>query len=595
MKKRNILGLTTSGHGFSAALCVEGKIVAANSLERLSRKKYDILLPISKTDLNTFGWDDNPAIYKQHIDLPFDLEKDYSEVDFGKLEGFRRLMDHVLNAAGIALDDIDCVAYSYRHNGNVKRFFEERIPGAEFIVPEHHLSHACQAFLPSPFEEAAVMVLDGQGVPMKRTGFDQLSGGLAQGSGNRIETIVEFPVSASLGGLYAEVTRLCGFQTNEEGKTMGLAPYGTPKIYEQVKGEIRLGEGAGLRLRDLKRLFSPGDRPKEKLYSLGNCMGFLQKFEPRQKDEPFSDDHKDLAFMAQQIVEDVMIYLAKWLKEKTGSKNLCIAGGVGLNCVANFKVLDNSGFDNIFVYPSASDNGLAVGQALYVHNLVDGFEREYQTTYDYMGAPYTDTDIRKAVESCREDADVVITEFREMKPLYGTMAQAIETGKITSWWQGRSEFGPRALGNRSILADPRDPDMKDVLNSRVKFRESYRPFTPSVLAERAGEFFELNTPSPFMLLAPGVKPGKENVIPAVTHVDNTARVQTVTRDVNERYYDLIREFEIHTGIPMVLNTSFNIAGEPIVESPQDAVRCFLSTGIDVLGLDRFFIEKRTPE
>jgi carbamoyltransferase len=327
------------------------------------------------------------------------------------------------------------------------------------------------------------------------------------------------------------------------------------------------------------------------LYKLPDYLSFLKQFPRRSKKAEITDVERDLSFAVQKITEDVMIYLADWLHEKTGSKNLCIAGGVGLNCVANYQVLIKSKFDNIFTHPNPGDNGLAVGQALYVYNILKGKPRKYVATTDSLGKLYSEDHVKKAVDTYKDDPNIAIKEFSDLDEMYDLMAAAIEAGEITSWFQGRSEFGPRALGNRSIIADPRRSDMKDILNSRVKFRESFRPFTPSVLAERSSEFFELDVESPFMLLAAYVKPGMGKLVPAITHVDNTARVQTVTRDVNERYYDLIKAFDKRTGIPMVLETSFNVAGEPIVESPEDAVRCFLSTDIDVLCIDRFILRK----
>lgn len=590
MKKRNILSITTSGHGVAGALCIEGKIVAANTLERLTREKYDIMLPISKVDLDTFGWKGNPQSYKENIDLPFDLEGDYTSVDFDKIDKFHLLLNHLLKAGGIELKDIDCVAYSYRHNESAKQFFKNINPEIDFIVPDHHFAHACQAYLSSPFDDAAIMVLDGQGVPKERSDNDPLSGCLAYGKGNSIETLMELPVIHSLGGMYAHITTLCGFKTNEDGKTMGLAPYGNAEYYNLLKNELRF-DTMEYNIRDLKGLIKRGFQPKEYLYSIGNYRSFLKQFKKREKKEEFTNTYKNLAYLGQKFVEDVMIYLADWLYKSTGSKNLCIAGGVGLNCVANYQLFANSKFENIFIYPSAGDNGLSTGQALYVHNLVDGHPREFITTHDYLGRQYSSEEIRNAIEKYREHKGIKVQEFNDMNPLYNMMAKFISEGKITSWWQGRSEFGPRALGNRSIIADPRRKDMKDILNSRVKFRESYRPFTPSVLEERAGEFFTLDIKSPFMLLAPYVRKGKEDVVPAITHVDNTARVQTVSKEVNERYYNLIKAFENITNIPMVLNTSFNIAGEPIVETPEDAIKCFLSTDIDVLGIDCYILTK----
>lgn len=591
MKRNCILSFTLSGHGFSGVLCLNGKIVVATSLERITRIKNDILLPISKLDLEHFGWRSDPENYKRNLDLPFDLEVDPETIDFENLPKFLALLNYLLDAGGIELKDVDCVVYSYRYNDQAKRFFHSKNPKIEFLVPEHHFSHACQAFLPSPFDEAAIMIVDGQGVPLERTGGDQLSGCLAYGNGNSIETLCDLPVRHSLGGFYAAFTKKIGFKTNEEGKTMGLAPYGGPEYYDILKSDLQFGSKE-FDIRKFISLAKRGFRPVDVLYSLPNYSAFLKKFKTRLKGEELTDTHRNLAYAVQKITEDVMVYLANWLQDKTGSKNLCIAGGVGLNCVANYQVFARSNFENIFIHPNSGDNGLAIGQALYAYTIDGGNQRNYIATHDYLGMEYPESRFRSAVEAVSGREDLVIKEFDNIEMLYDAMSENIAAGKITSWCQGRSEFGPRALGNRSILADPRRHDMKDVLNSRVKFRESFRPFTPSVLAERSSEFFELEIESPFMLLAPYVKPGKADLIPAITHADNTARVQTVTPDVNERYYGLIKSFEKRTGIPMVLDTSFNIADEPIVETPEDAIRCFLSTDIDILGIDRFLITKK---
>lgn len=591
MTRKCILSFTLSGHGFSGALCIDGKIVVASSLERLTRVKNDILLPLSKLDLDTFGWKSDPSVYQKEIDLPFDFSERGAIVDFAELPKFQQFLSYLLDAGKIVIKDVDCVVYSYRHNEAARRYFASVNPKIEFIVPEHHYSHACQAFLPSPFEEAAIMVVDGQGVPLARAGGDQLSGCLAYGHGKEIDTLWEIPVRHSLGGIYSEFTKYIGFKTNEEGKTMGLAPYGNSEYYDVLKSELKF-ESKEFNIRRLVSLAKRGFRPEDVLYQLPRYGDFLKKFPKRVKGEPLTDVHRNLAYAVQKITEDVMVHLANWLHEKTGSKNLCIAGGVGLNCVANYQVLIRSNFENIFTHPNPGDNGLAVGQALFAYCEVEGNQRNYVATHDYLGAEYTEDQYRRSVEALSSRDDIVVQEFSEMSGLYDAMAGAIAEGKITSWCQGRSEFGPRALGNRSILADPRRHDMKDILNSRVKFRESFRPFTPSVLAEKSSDFFELNIESPFMLLAAYVKKGKAELVPAITHEDNTARVQTVTPDINERYYGLISAFEKLTGIPMVLDTSFNIADEPIVETPDDAIRCFLSTDIDVLGVGRYLISKK---
>lgn len=596
-KNRSILGLTMSGHGLAGSLMIDGKIVAATTLERLTRKKYDMLLPITRTDLRTFGWNNSPEYYKKEITLPFDIENDYENVDFNELESFHTLLNYLLKAGNIEMKDIECVTYGYRYNKNVQKFFAERIPKAEFIVPEHHFAHACQAYLPSPFEDAAILVLDGQGVPLERYGGDQLSGCLAYGQGKDIKVLLDLPVRNSIGGMYDAFTHRCGFGTNEEGKLMGLAAYGNDSLYNEIKNEIKydVSKYTSDDIRNISRLIMRGARPQHFLYDLGNYRKVINRFPKHKKGEPFTDVQRDLAFAGQKITEDVMIYLANWLYENTGSKNLVIAGGVGLNCVANWKILENTKFKNIFVHPNAGDNGLCVGQNLYAHTMVDGNERDYVADHDYLGRAYSQNEIKTAIDKYRSNPDLEVISFDNMQGLYDKMAEHIDMGHITSWWQGRSEFGPRALGNRSILADPRGKDTKDILNSRVKFRESFRPFTPSVLAEKAGEYFNLKVPSPYMLLAPQVMPGKGEIVPAITHADNTARVQTVTRDTNERYYDLIKAFEKRTGIPMVLDTSFNVAGEPIVETPEDGIRCFMSTDIDVLGIDNVLIKKKSKK
>lgn len=590
MKRRCILSFTTSGHGVGGTVCIDGKIVTAVTLERITREKYDIMLPISKVDLETFGWRSDPKVYKDNIDLPFDLDGDYSKVDFNEVEKFQRLLDYLLGAAGIGLADVDCVAYSYRHNEAAQRFFREKNPKVEFIVPEHHYAHAAQAFLSSPFDDAAIMIIDGQGVPLSRTDGDPLSGCLAYGRGNALDLLWDLPVAYSLGDMYSYVTKLCGFKTNEECKTMGLASYGHRDIYEEVKKELRFEVGE-YHVGNWQNLIKRGFKAKKYLYSLGDYASVFGKYEPRKSSGEITQDHINIAYAGQKLVEEVMIFLANWLQKTTGSKNLCIAGGVGLNCVANYQVLAASNFENIFVYPNAGDNGVCVGQALYIDNIIDGNPRVYTSTHDYLGTTYSDRDVEKAVDSFRSNEKVTVEHFADDEELYREMASYIKDGFITSWWQGRSEFGPRALGNRSILADPRNKDMKDILNFRVKFREGFRPFTPSVLKERSSEFFTLDVDSPFMLLAPYVQPGMDRIIPSVTHIDNTARVQTVTDDTNPRYYRLIKAFERLTGVPVVLNTSFNVAGEPIVETPEDAIRCFLSTDIDVLGIGNYIIRK----
>jgi carbamoyltransferase len=585
-----IVSFTLSGHGLSGAVCQNGVIIAASSLERISRKKNDILFPITKQDLVTFGWRDKPEKYQESLDLPFDLKIKREDIKFEESVDFNNFFKYLLKAASVKIVEIDCIVYSYRYVEQARVFFKKICPKAEFLVPEHHFSHACQAFLTSPFEEAAIMVVDGQGVPMARTYGDQLAGCLAYGKGSSIEIIHEIPVRHSLGGMYSAFTNKVGFKSNEEGKLMGLAPYGTDKLYKKLKKNLRF-EVTEFNYRKFSALFTRGFPLEHVIYSLPNYIDFMNSYKTRDKRGVIEEYHKDLAYAVQKLTEDVMVYMANHLYKKKNTKNLCIAGGVGLNCVANYQVLINSPYENVYTHPNPGDNGLAIGQALWAYVIDAKKERKYVTTHDYLGIEYNESNFRDAIRSIENRDDLVITEFMQIEKLYEKVAADIADGRIVSWFQGRSEFGPRALGNRSILADPRRSEMKDILNKRVKFRESFRPFTPSVIAERCTEFFELNIESPFMLHAAYVRPGMAKLVPAITHVDNTARIQTVTQEVNERYYGLIKAFERHTGIPMVLDTSFNIADEPIVETPEDAIRCFLSTDIDILGIDNFHIRK----
>lgn len=590
--RSHILSLCLSGHGFSGCLCIDGSITVATSLERLSRKKNDILLPITSQDLETFGWHSNPELYKQNINLPFDFALDPSSIDFSALTGVNALLDYLLSNSSISHNQIDAVVYSYRYIPQVKRYFTLLFPNAQFIVPEHHESHSCQAFYSSPFESSAIMIVDGQGVPMERTYGDQLAGCLAFGQGTDITTLKELPVRHSLGGMYSSFTSKIGFKTNEEGKTMGLAAYGTDSIYTKLRKNLSL-RPKKLSRTNLKQILKGNFNAVSDFYSLPDYIQELSHYTTRTKGTPITQIHCDLAYAVQKLTEDVLIYLANWLYDSTHSPNLTIAGGVGLNCVANYQVLIHSPFENIFIHPNPGDNGLVVGQALWAYTRHFQGGRNYEATNDYLGKEYSQEDIESALDCIRDSNDLSITHYSDLKDLCDTMAHHIAGGKITSWYQGRSEFGPRALGNRSILADPRNPNMKDILNSRVKFRESFRPFTPSVIADRCSEYFELDIPSPFMLHAAYVRPHAAPLVPAITHYDNTARIQTVSHDDNPRYFELISAFERLTSIPMLLDTSFNIADEPIVETPSDAVRCFLSTDIDVLCIGDYIITKLT--
>jgi len=565
-----VLGINAYDHDVSACLLRDGEIAYAIAKERITRKKHDA------------GF--------------------YQEV-----------IDYCLNAEGISLDDVELVVRNcyvlpiedievrlvsmsdmplkerkqaatnplYRSNSN------------KVVTVSHHVAHAYSAFAACPFDEGVVMVVDGVGSycadiaekDQKTENVNPLareSESYYKFSGSKLETLKkvwlnpergflsdEFYNMKGLGAIYSRVSSYIFADWNKCGEVMGLAPYGRAG---QIKPLIALKNGA-LEIPDwTDELNHP----------------YLMEAKEKWDDSAAMKHWQDLAWQVQDDTERVLIQRAIWLREQTGARNLCISGGVGLNCVANGKIVREAGYDNVWIQPAAGDDGIAIGCAYYGHLAIQNKPRSFVINHAFFGASYSDEEADKAADKWlvrRETFD------GPGESICAETAKVLADEKVVGWFQGRSEFGPRALGNRSILADPRNPAMKDVLNARVKFRQAFRPFAPIVLAERASEIFEGNEESPFMLLAKGVNPAWRDKIPAIVHVDGTARVQTVRRDQNERLYLLLQEFDKLTGVPVLLNTSFNIKGEPIVETPADAMRCFLSTGIDYLVLHDMLIEK----
>jgi carbamoyltransferase len=442
---------------------------------------------------------------------------------------------------------------------------------------EHHAAHAASTFILSPFEEAAILSVDAVG-EWTSTWF-----GVGEGDGFRKLDEIGFP--HSIGMLYGAVTEYLGFHfAFGEGKVMGLAPYGDPEVYLSEFRKIVRMEPEGRFSLDMSYFLYH-------LYGRGRWVSdkFLRIFGPsRQKGGPIEKRHEDVAAGLQQITEEVGLHMAEHLHAVTGKRNLCIAGGVGLNSVMNGKILQHGPFDQIFIQPATGDAGTAVGAALWVHSCLLGLPRPSGMEHAYWGPSFTAEEIAAALS--RYDSRLT---YRRLDDPARMGAEIVARGEILGWFQGRMEFGPRALGNRSILADPRQPDTKDILNARVKHRESFRPFAPSVLEERVGDYFTVDYPSPFMILVFDVRPEKRALVPAITHVDGTGRVQTVNRTTNPRYWTLIKEFERLTGVGMVLNTSFNVMGEPIVCRPHEAIECFLNTGIDRMIIGDYLVEKIT--
>lgn len=439
----------------------------------------------------------------------------------------------------------------------------------------HHNAHASMFFV-SPFEEALVLVMDGYG--------DECSSSTYAGRGNRMERLWSTGIMNSAGLVYTFVTEYLGFAGfGDEGKVMALAAFGEDTFVE--------------RFRDVVHLTPDGSYAINMAYFSYDAFGQLRPFKrkfisafgpPRQPGEPITDRHRDVAFALQAVTEEIVLHMVRALLKQHATRNLCLTGGVALNCVANAKILEHTDVQRLWVPPCASDTGAPLGSALWHYHQTLGHARGFALQHALYGKAYPDEEIVRALD----DAGLGYRRFSQ-EQLLPRVARDLADGKVVGWFQGRFEMGPRALGNRSILADPRRADMRDILNAKVKKRESFRPFAPAVLVERAGEFFEIDQPDPFMTLAPRVRPEKRDRIPAAVHVDGTGRIQTVERSSNPRYYGLIEAFGHLTGVPVLLNTSFNRT-EPIVASPKDAVDCYLRTGMDVLVMGDFYTADRGP-
>ncbi len=437
----------------------------------------------------------------------------------------------------------------------------------------HHDSHAAM-FFASPFEDALVLVMDGYG--------DDCSSSAYLGQGNRLERHWSTSVLNSVGLVYTFVTEHLGFAGfGDEGKVMALAAFGDDTYVERFRDVIRPTPDGGYAVN--MAYFSYD--------AFGQLRPFRRKFidtfgPPRAPHEPLTDQHRDLAFALQTVTEEVIVHVVRALLRQFPQRDLCMVGGVALNCVANAKILEATDVRRIWVPPCASDTGAPLGSALWHYHQTQAYPRGFELTHAFYGQQYSQARIERALNA----AGLSYQRIPETQ-LVRRVAQDLADGQIVGWFQGRFEMGPRALGNRSILADPRRPEMRDVLNAKVKRREPFRPFAPAVLVERAGEFFEIDQPDPFMTLAPRVRPAKRADIPAAVHVDGTGRIQTVDRSANPRYYALIEEFGRLTGVPVLLNTSFN-RKEPIVAGPEDAIACYLKSEMDVLVLGDFYTTDR---
>jgi carbamoyltransferase len=560
-----VLGISCFYHDAAAAILKDGVVIAAGQEERFSRKKHDSNFPhraiqyvlheagLRPEALDAVGFYDKPL-------LKFERMLATYVATFPKsFASFRTAMPVWLHEKLWVPSIIRKELKPYK---------------GPILFAEHHTSHAASCFLPSPFEEAAILTVDGVGE------WATASYGVGKGTDFTLFKEIRFP--HSLGLLYSAFTYYLGFKVNSaEYKVMGLAPYGKPVHFDRIMKEmVHLNEDGSFKL-DMKYF----------AYDHGLTMtnGAFDEFfggPPRRPETWMNEREFDIAASIQKVCEEVVLHMVRHLHKETGLTKLCMAGGVALNCVANGRVIRETPMKELWVQPAAGDAGGAVGVAHYVYNTLHKRPRAKGWTHAYLGPQFSDAEIAQYLDG----AGAKYRTLTDPEIVAGG-AKLVSEGNVVGWFQGRMEFGPRALGGRSILADPRDPKMRDTLNMKIKFREGFRPFAPSVLMDKASEWFEIDCDSPYMLLVAQVREGKRT-IPAVTHVDNSARLQTVTREEAPLYYDLIKEFERITGVPIVINTSFNVRGEPIVCTPHDAYLCFMRTNMDHLVLGHHVLDKK---
>ncbi len=558
----NILGISCFYHDSSAALLQDGRVTAAAQEERWTRKKHDTRFPENAIKFCL----DEAGITAEKIDAVGFYEKPllkFERLLHSQLETFPKSYKTFVQALPSWITEKLRVPAILR-----KKF---KYNGKIFFV-EHHMAHAASAFHVSPFKEAAIFTADGVG--------EWTTTSLGYGNGKEVTLLKEIQFPHSLGLLYSAATAYLGFKVNnDEYKVMGLAPYGKPTYAEEFRKIIDVKKDGSYHL-DM-RYFT---------YHYGNRMfnrRFEGKFGPsRKRESPIDQRHKDLAASIQKVVEEVIFAGINHLYDITKTKNLCLAGGVALNSVANGKLTKNTPFRKIYIPPAPSDPGAAVGAATVVYHMLLGKPRAYSMDRADLGPGFSREHLRQFLDG----KGIAYEELAE-KELLKTVAKLIFEDSVVAWFQGRMEFGERALGNRSILANPCNPKMKDILNLKVKHREQFRPFAPVIPAEDAKDFFDVDTEVPFMSFVYPVRKEKRERLPAITHVDGTGRLQTIRREANQKYYDLIKEFEKLSKIPILVNTSFNIRGEPIVMTPEQAYRCFTGTGIDFLVMNNFLIKR----
>jgi carbamoyltransferase len=590
----NILGISCYFHDAAAALVVNGRLMAAAEEERFSRIKHDFAFPAHAIAfcLKRAGLPNDGLDYVVFFEKPF--------VKFERI--LSTIVEHAPRTSGVFRQSMTAWLLDKLWVRNRIREHLEIAPNRILFIP-HHLSHAASAFLASPFSRAAILTIDGVGE------WTTTALGWGEGTTCALSDEIRFP--HSLGLLYSAFTAFLGFEVNEgEYKVMGMAPYGTPRYVDKVWRVVK-AHGDGSFELDLDyfsfqhsttQSFSPRfvelfgvPRPPESPF-FTERSGYPTYFGPRPGNfnalQSANQRYADIAASIQVVAEDLILGLARAAHAKTGSTTLCMAGGVALNSVANSRILRETPITDLYVQPSAGDGGAAIGAALYAATALLNEPRCGRMDHAFWGESHGEA----AIDAAVRDAQLVAETAPDEEQLIARVVELLAAGRVLGWVQGRFEFGPRALGNRSILADPRSADMKDIVNTKIKFREPYRPFAPSVPVEWASRFFELETPerhpaARFMLLVTPVKDKARDAIPAVTHIDGSARLQTVFSDTNPRYHRLLSAFGQLTGVPVLLNTSFNLRGEPIVNTPSEAISTFQRSGMDGLVLDRTIVLK----
>jgi len=571
-----ILGLNSYHGDSSACLVIDGKLISAVAEERFKREKHWSGLPIESIDYCL-----------KEANLSID-DIDYIAVNRNPRANFLRKLIWTLihqPSSRLIKNRAENLRKILTIKEDVLNYFNSKKKSIKVYYIEHHLAHAASTFFVSPFEESAILTIDGFG--------DFVSTLLAYGKGNKIYPIKRIFFPHSLGLFYLTITQFLGFWNyGDEYKVMGLAAYGKPVYLDKFRKILKLNkDGSGFKL-DTSYFLHTSKGATSTWFNQKPVIDrmfsdkFVKEFgQPREPNSEITERDMNLAASLQALTEEIYFSLLNYLYKITKSKNICLAGGVALNSSANGKIFEKTPFKEIFIQPAASDDGGAIGAAFYLWNHILNQPRSFIMEHAYWGPRYSENEIELALK--KNNLNYIKLEDDKLLP---KVAQDIADGKIVGWFQGRAEFGPRALGNRSIVVDPRRKEMKDILNERIKRREWFRPFAPSILEEEVSSWFEINYPEPFMIKTYKWKEEKRNLVPAVVHEDGTGRLQTVSKKINPRYWQLIKEFQNLTGIPVVLNTSFN-ENEPIVNKPEEAIDCFLRTKMDVLVLENFYVSR----